>query len=119
MDDKEWLSKLKTGDKVIIQRRGLGEGKLLTTVSYLTNNFIVVNGGKFRKESGYATGGGYHTNYLIEATSESIAAFEEEKCRAVFQNKLEHLSWANVPLDKIKQIRELVEPYIKKKEEKI
>ena len=114
--NSDWLQNLKVGDKVIVQHRGLGEGKSLLVVSNITKNFIVVNGRKFRKGSGYGTGDGYHHPYLIETTSEAMAAFEEERYRAVFQNKLSHLSWDDVPLDRIKQIRELVEPYSKRKE---
>jgi hypothetical protein len=80
-----------------------------------SNNFD----SKFRKESGWATGDSYYSLQLSEATPEALVKFEEARYRAVFTNKLSHLSWADVPLDRIKQIRELIEPYLKRKEEKI
>jgi hypothetical protein len=123
MSDKEWLQNLKVGDAVIVEGTGLSSGESLGTVARLTKNFIVVNSNgfdsKFRNETGWSTGDSYYHKYLKEATPEAIAAFEEERYRAVFKNKLSHLSWADVPIDRIKQIRELVEPYLKRKEEKI
>ena len=120
MSDKDWLQKLKVGNKVLVQGSGLNRGSTLGTVVRITKNFIVVNSNnfdsKFRKESGWATGDSYYSSQLSEATPEALAQFEEERYRAVFQNKLRNLSWADVPLDRIKQIRELVEPYIKRQE---
>jgi hypothetical protein len=120
MTGNEWLQNLKAGDKVLIEGSGLSKGTDLGVVSRFTNNFIVVKCGsfeyKFRKESGWEPGEGYYHRHLEEATPEALAAFEEERYRQVLRNKLDHLSWADVPIDRIKQIRELIEPYVRKRE---
>jgi hypothetical protein len=120
MFDNDWLQKLKVGDTVIINGSGLNRGTSVGTITKFTKNFIVVNqngfDSKYRKESGWATGDSYYHSHLTEATPEALAQAEEERYRQVFQNKLRHLSWADVPLDRIKEIREIIEPYIKRKE---
>jgi hypothetical protein len=127
MFDNEWLQKLKVGDQVIVEAPSLnfGGGNDLGTVVRITKNFIVVTRGslyeyKYRRDDGRQVGNdrSWNKSCLSEATPEALAKFEEERYRQVFQNKLEHISWADVPLDRIKQIRELVEPYVKRKETK-
>ena len=121
MSDKDWLQNLKVGDKVI---EDLGfQGKSISIVVRFTKTMIVVKNSKgcetrYRKD-GFTPGDHtYGLHMLRQATSEALAKFEEERYRQVFQNKLSHLSWADVPLEKIKQIRELVEPYIRRQETK-
>jgi hypothetical protein len=123
MLSNEWLQKLKVGDKVLVVGSGLNRSTRLGMVVKLTKNFIVVNSNgfdfKYRNISGWGTGDSHYSSSLKEATPEALIKFEELQYRQIFQNKLNHLSWADVPLDRIKQIRELVEPYVKRQEKKI
>jgi hypothetical protein len=119
MSDKDWLQNLKVGDKVI-EDQGF-QGKSISLVSRFSKTMIFVKNSKgyetrYRKD-GFTPGDHtYGLHILRQATPEALAKFEEERYRQVFQNKLNYLSWADVPLDKIKQIRELIEPYIRKQE---
>ena len=124
MNDRNWLENLKVGDEVLISGGTLVGRDRLGKVSRFTKTQIIVNvdghEDRFKKGSGSSVGDhGYYSTFLREATSESIAAYKEELYRVVFQNKIRNLSWNDVPLDILKQIRELIEPYIKRKEEKI
>jgi hypothetical protein len=120
MHGDEWLQNLKVGDKVIEDRDF--NGKSICTVVRFTNTQIVIKDSKgfeskYRKDNGFAVGSDIWSRNLIrEATPEALAAFEEERYRQIFQNKLNKLSWVDVPLDKIKEIREIIEPYVKKQE---
>lgn len=118
--NNEWLQNLKVGDKVIVFGHGVEE---LGEVFRFTKTQIHVKLGgyeqAFRKEQGNSYSRFVSDRkYLRQATPEALVKFEEERYRAVFRNKLDHLSWADVPLDTIKQVRELVEPYVKRKENK-
>ena len=116
----EWLQNLKVGDKVIEDRHF--SGKDVSEIIRFTKTQIIVKNPrgyetKYRKD-GFSVGGDRFASHILrEATPEALAKFEEERYRAVFQNKLSHLSWADVPLDRIKQIRELIEPYIRRQKE--
>lgn len=119
MSDKDWLQNLKVGDKVIEDLHF--DGKSISTVVRFTKTMIIVKSprgfdSRYKKD-GFAPGAGsrvWSAHMIREATPEALTKFEEERYRSVFQNKLSHLSWADVPLETIKQIRELVEPYIRK-----
>lgn len=129
MNDKEWLQNLKVGDKVIIA--GNYGNKAIKIVSNVTPKQIVIEVNRFKdndgkeqivnsrywKKDGFLVCGDmFVSDMLREATPEAMIKFEEERYRAVFRNKLDHLSWADVPLDRIKEIREIIEPYVKRKE---
>jgi hypothetical protein len=121
-----WLQNLKVGDRVI---EDLGfDGKFIARVRRLTKTQIIVNHNgfvkdyetKYRLADGFSVGGDIWSTHLIrEATPEAIAAVEEEQYRRRFRNKISHLSWADVPLDKLKQIREIVDPYIRKEDKNV
>jgi len=127
MSDHDWLQNLKVGDTVIEDR--LYDSKRISQVVRLTKTQIVVKPQpdgyetKYSRDSrdgwGRSVGGGtWDHYYLREATPEAVAAVKEAQYRRVFQNKLDHLSWNDVPLERIKQIRELIEPYVKRQEKK-
>lgn len=123
MSERDWLKALKVGDTVIVTRDGFYGSTSISTVLRFTANFIIVkepNGSenKFRKESGWEPGPGSHHASLKEATPEALAELRERIYRANFLNKLEHLKWDDVPLDRIKEIREIVEPYVGQHKEK-
>jgi hypothetical protein len=120
MLSNDWLQKLKVGDTVI--EDGDFDGKYISTVVRFTKTMIIVkspNGYESRyKKNGFSPGAGdrgWNSHMIREATPEALIKFEELQYRQIFANKLNHLSWADVPLDRIKQIRELVEPYVKRK----
>ena|SRR5579864_1931692 len=117
MRDREWLDNLKVGDKVIEDLHF--DGKCVSTVLRFTKTMIVVKNPKGYesryKKDGFSSGASsrsWTSHMLREATPEALVQLEEERYRKVFQNKLSSLLWADVPLDKIKQIRELIDPYI-------
>jgi hypothetical protein len=121
MFDNKWLEDLKVGDKVIEDLHF--DGKSISTVVRFTKTMIIVKsprGYENRyKRDGFAPNAGsreWSSHMIREATPEALAKFEEERYRTVFQNKLSYLSWADVPLDRIKEIREIIEPYIRKQE---
>jgi|SRR5579864_3079991 len=120
MSDRDWLQNLKVGDQVVEDRHF--QGRDISIVSRITNTLIIVKNPKgfesrYRKTDGFNPGTDRVAIHMLrQATPEALAKLEEERYRQVFQNKLSHLSWADVPLDRIKEIRELIEPYIKRKE---
>lgn len=121
MFDDKWLENLKVGDKVIEDLHF--DGKSISTVVRFTKTMIVAKsprGFESRyKKDGFAPGGGsrgWSSHMIREATPEALAKFEEGRYRTVFAGKLNKLSWADVPLEKIKQIRELIEPHIREEE---
>lgn len=123
MSDREWLIALKAGNKVLVEGSGLNSGHYLGIVVRRTKNFIVVKSlnfeTKYRNDSGWSAGGEtYYRTLLREATPEALIKYEEVRLRRIFENKLGQVLWNTVPLDKVKQIIELVDPYLKKKEEK-
>ncbi len=118
MSDKEWLKSLKAGDKVIVQHRGFDVGQSLMVVDHLTQNFIVVGDTKFRKESGYGTGDGYHHPYLIEVTPEALEKIEQDRIHRKLQRYLQNVDVQNVPIEVAKHVVELLDPYIKRIEAK-
>lgn len=67
--DHEFLKTLKPGDKVIVAERNY---RRIRTVERLTETLIIVNGTKFRKQSGTAARDGYNTERLEEATPEAL-----------------------------------------------
>jgi hypothetical protein len=120
----QWLENLKVGDRVIEDLHF--DGKTISTVVRFTKTMIIVKsprGYESRyKKDGFvpgAGGRGWNSHMLREATPEALAKFEEERYRAVFSSKLNKLSWADVPLDKLKQIREIVDPYIRKEDKNV
>jgi hypothetical protein len=120
----KWLEDLKIGDKVIEDLHF--DGKSISTVVRFTKTMIIVKsprGYESRyKRDGFAPGAGnrgWSSHMLREATPEALAKFEEERYRTVFSSKLYHLSWADVPLDKIKQIREIIDPYVRKEDKNV
>jgi hypothetical protein len=126
MSDRDWLQNLKVGDKVIEDKGVFGNNRI-ATVKRLTNTQVVVSAGtnllgqeyevKYRKDYGTFVGADkYAHGILREATPEAVAEIKESQYRTTFQNKLRELSWSNVPLETIKQIQELIEPYLPKKE---
>lgn len=123
MSDHDWLKDLKAGDTVIVEREGFYGATSISTILRFTSNFIVVkesNGSetKFRKESGWEPGPGYHHAQMRQATPEALTELRERIYRANFENKLKHLNWNDVPLDRLKEIREIIEPYVGQHKEK-
>ena len=71
MDNKEWLSNLKTGDPVYIDgSNNLGGYKRIEKVSRVTKTQIVIGGLKFRKDDGTKVGDRWFTTRIEFPTPE-------------------------------------------------
>jgi hypothetical protein len=120
MNDYEWLLKLKVGDRVIVVGSGLARGDQVGNIHHFTKNFIVVTTPgnvdlKFRKESGSQAGDtGYYHHWLREATQERVETIQLVRTRSVTRLLLDDkVDWEKVPLETLKQLQEMVKPYLK------
>lgn len=115
--DKNFLSKLKEGDKVIISSNNLNGRDSIGRVIRFTKNFIVVlsNIGfesKYKKNSGYATGESYIFTHLEEATDEAISRIYHDN----FKRKVKHIvhektDWDKIPDEILEQVQTLLKPF--------
>lgn len=96
---------INVGDKVILYRRF---DKKVCKVDRVTKTLAVVDGQKFRKIDGYATGyRGFFSSHIERTTDEMIAKVEEEHKRNALINKIRYYPLDKLPTDVLEKVYEL------------
>lgn len=105
------LENVKVGDKVIVG--GAYINNRIYTVEKVTKRFIIVEGAKYSRTSGWECGiSGYSSNHIRPATKENIKRIEEETEKRHTVSFLKDTKFEKLSLETLKSIRELVEKEI-------
>lgn len=57
MSYNNWIKELKVGDKIVMTVGGMSTKTTIETVERFTKTLVITTGGRFRKDTSYASGG--------------------------------------------------------------
>jgi hypothetical protein len=106
MINNDWLSNLKAGDRVYINRgSSIGYNLTPAIVERTTKTTIIVNDSKYRKSDGVKQGNwDYFTPQLCEATEAIDAKYREYQLR----RDLEKVNFSKLRIDQVERILAIV-----------
>jgi len=95
---KNWLDTVEVGDTVIMNHAGVYSRRSINHIERLTKTQIVIAGFsmKFRRSDGHACGAhSYYNTYLVEATSDEIAAIRKKAECDLCLDRINTIKWSS------------------------
>lgn len=102
------ISNLKVGDAVI-HINGQTGNRSLATVAKVTKTQITVGKTRFTRSHGNEVGGSTYSSHIQVGTAEEVAQVKREMLRRRLEKYLCEVNWAQVSLESITRIVEMVQ----------
>ena len=106
---KDWLGKLKAGDKVIEESGQYS--KKVATVTRTTKTLILIGNKeiRYRREDGWLSGGdAWSRRHITEATEEKINLVNEINLRAKLIQEIAEANLGSLPTYKLKEAHSII-----------
>lgn len=98
------LENVKVGDRLAVFQ--YGRCQRIVTVENITKTQILASKGlKYRKKDGFLVGGNTLSGYLCPLNTDIETEIEKKEIISQFKNA----NWINLPLEKLKQIKQILE----------